>query len=231
MTIGYWLYGKTGAGKSRWAAQNFPEAYWKPSLDKWFDGYMMEQTVIIDDYRPTQDLSFEYLLRLVDRYPLMVQTKGAFVPFVPKRIIITSPRDISETFLHLNHQEDMEQLTRRFPHRLCFDHGTIPHYLQYEPDDTGGHDSVGPPLRRRRTSEETNQANPLGDFREQSSNPELRALYDNDAGIPDYCEALYPEIVDALLELGSYPPTRCLDTRGSTPDLTEAVGSVIDETD
>jgi len=175
MTIGFWLYGKTGAGKSKWAAENFPEAYWKPSLDKWFDGYMMENVVIIDDYRPTQDLSFEYMLRLVDRYPLMVQTKGAFVPFVPKILIVTSPRDISETFSHLSHQEDLDQLTRRFPHRLCFDHGHIDHFLQLlnpdelstyhapranvrlrDPDaDNGAGSSTNDHNRPRRTVEET----------------------------------------------------------------------------
>lgn len=195
MTIGFWLYGKTGAGKSKWAAQNFPEAYWKPSLDKWFDGYMMENVVIIDDYRATQDLSFEYLLRLVDRYPLMVQTKGAFVPFVPKILIITSPRDISETFMHLSHQEDLDQLTRRFPHRLNFDHGHIDHFLQLltpdeqsvyeqmptrtrardpEPDPVRGGDGyrgVEPTsTRARRTAEEATTSTTVGAGLSTSSN-------------------------------------------------------------
>jgi hypothetical protein len=126
MTIGYWLYGETGTGKSRWAAQNFPDAYWKPSDTTWFDGYLGQETVIIDDYRPTKEMSFQFILRLVDRYPLQVPVKGAYVQFAAKRIIFTSPRDIGETFQHLTFlTEDLNQMYRRFPHRLHFRVGTI----------------------------------------------------------------------------------------------------------
>jgi len=205
MTIGYWLFGKTGAGKSRWAHQNFPDAYWKPSLDKWFDGYMMEETVIIDDYRPTQELSFEYLLRLVDRYPLMVQTKGAFVPFVPKRLIITSPRDCLETFSHITHQEDLEQLTRRFPHRLNFDHGNIDHYLQYEPG--GDTDSVGSRGSKRGregdASEETySTISSLDEHSRDSSPRSISGNLSNDAySLPPYASEEAQAAIHSLLRL------------------------------
>jgi hypothetical protein len=127
MTIGYWLYGETGSGKSRWAHQNFPEAYWKPSDMVWFDGYEGQETVIIDDYRPTKEMSFQFILRMVDRYPFMVPVKGAYVQFAPKRIIFTSPRDIGETFAHWEFlkTEDLNQMYRRFPHRLHFRAGSL----------------------------------------------------------------------------------------------------------
>ena len=30
------LYGETGVGKSRWADETYPEAYWKPPNSKWW---------------------------------------------------------------------------------------------------------------------------------------------------------------------------------------------------
>ena len=137
MTIGYWLHGPTGSGKSRWVHQNFPTAYWKPSLDQWFDGYAMEDTVVIDDFRVDvrDHTSLRSLLRLVDRYPLQVPIKGAFVQFVAKRVIITSPDTMEKTFETFTnqYQEDIQQLIRRFPHQLRFDHNvTIPNFLQVE---------------------------------------------------------------------------------------------------
>lgn len=137
MTIGYWLSGATGTGKSRWVHQNFPDAYWKPCLGPWFDGYVNQETVVIDDYRvdAKDHTSLRWLLRLVDRYPLQVPIKGAFVNFAAKRVIITSPHSLEDSFRTFSecYQEDLHQLLRRFPHRLVFDHSvTISNYLQYE---------------------------------------------------------------------------------------------------
>ena len=122
MTIGYWLYGETGTGKSKWAHENFPDAFWKLPDCKWFDGYSEQETVIIDDFRPVKEMSFQMMLRLVDRYPMQVETKGGRVNFAPKRVIITTPKSISETFRHLDfiQEENIQQMKRRFPHQLEF---------------------------------------------------------------------------------------------------------------
>lgn len=54
----------------------------------WFDGYLGQEILLIDDYYGWIPLAF--LLQLLDRYPMQVQTKGGTVPFTSKKIIFTS---------------------------------------------------------------------------------------------------------------------------------------------
>nr|ATP66720.1 Rep [Rodent circovirus] len=79
--------GPPGCGKSRICLESAPNAYWKPR-GKWWDGYDKHEDVILDDFYGW--LPFDDLLRLLDRYPLRVETKGGTVNFVAKRIFITS---------------------------------------------------------------------------------------------------------------------------------------------
>jgi len=81
------LQGPTGTGKSRWALESFPGAYWK-QRSNWWDGYCGQETVVIDEFYGW--LPFDLLLRICDRYPLLVETKGGQVQFLAKRVIITS---------------------------------------------------------------------------------------------------------------------------------------------
>lgn len=111
----YWLYGTTGSGKSRWAWENFPNAYSKDPSNKWWDGYYGQEVVIIDDFRPSKELPFNQLLRLLDRYPLTVEIKGASIQFNAKCIIITTPKNPTQTFERLEWvmEEQINQLLRR----------------------------------------------------------------------------------------------------------------------
>lgn len=104
-----WIYGRTGLGKSKMAHELAPDAYWKMPDNKWFDGYDGEETVIFDDFRSTW-CTFPYLLRLLDRYPMMVETKGGTTQWMAKRIIITSPHHPEHAY---STDEDMQQLIRR----------------------------------------------------------------------------------------------------------------------
>jgi len=110
-TIVKWYYGSTGTGKSRAACDEFPDAYWKAGSSKWWCGYYGQRCVIIDDYRC--DLcTFSNLLRLFDRYPLLVEGKGVSMQFVSETIIVTAPRR-PEDMWSKRTQEDMQQLLRR----------------------------------------------------------------------------------------------------------------------
>lgn len=81
------IQGPTGTGKSKWALDNYPLAYWKPRSD-WWDGYSTQETVVLDEFYGW--LPFDLLLRLCDRYPLNVHIKGGSVNFVAKTLIITT---------------------------------------------------------------------------------------------------------------------------------------------
>lgn len=107
----HWYWGPTGTGKSREAAEKWPDAYYKMPCNKWWDGYNGEETVIIDDYR--KDLcTFAELLRLLDRYAHRVENKGGSIPFCSKRIVITSCKH-PEAIWEGRTEEDLAQLMRR----------------------------------------------------------------------------------------------------------------------
>jgi len=107
----HWWHGSTGSGKSREAFERWPGAYWKPPASKWWDGYDGQDCVIIDDYR--RDMcTFGELLRLLDRYPHYVETKGGTRSFTSHTIVITSPRAPRATWQG-RAAEDLGQLERR----------------------------------------------------------------------------------------------------------------------
>lgn len=81
------IYGPTGTGKSRMCNELYPNPYWK-QRGKWWDNYAHQETVILDEFYGW--LQWDVLLRLCDRYPLLVETKGGQIQFSTKRIVFTS---------------------------------------------------------------------------------------------------------------------------------------------
>lgn len=106
-----WLWGASGAGKSRMAAEMGGEnVYWKDS-EKWWDGYDAHETTIIDDFRPSQ-MKFSALLKLLDRYPLRLEVKGGYRQMLSTKIIITTIVH-PENCYHMETEEPIKQLIRR----------------------------------------------------------------------------------------------------------------------
>lgn len=81
------IQGPTGTGKSKYCMDNYPDAYWK-QRSNWWDGYQNHETVIIDEFYGW--LPFDLLLRICDRYPLQVESKGGQINFTAKTIIFTT---------------------------------------------------------------------------------------------------------------------------------------------
>lgn len=82
------VIGPSGTGKSRYANELAPDAFWKPK-GPWWDGYDGEHTVVIDEMYG-HCFPYTELLQLLDRYPYAVPVKGAVLEFVSRRIIMTS---------------------------------------------------------------------------------------------------------------------------------------------
>lgn len=113
MTRGYWLYGESGSGKSHAACtgETIETHYRFPDDGKWWDDYAGQETVIFDDFRPGQ-VKFAYLLRLIDKYPMVVPRRGASpMPFLAKNVIITCTRAPRDAYAEVD--EDLRQLLRR----------------------------------------------------------------------------------------------------------------------
>lgn len=119
----HWYHGPTGTGKTKTAfevARN-KEPSEEPWVShgglQWFDGYDGHGVVILDDLRP-DDCKFNFLLRLLDRYPLRVPVKGGYRSWRPHTIFITSPFSPIEFICGSN--EDKQQLTRRITNTKDF---------------------------------------------------------------------------------------------------------------
>jgi hypothetical protein len=94
-----WYHGAPGTGKSRKARDSFPDAYFK-AINHWWDGYLGEETVIIDEWELTSGKFIGHHLKIwADRYPFKMEVKGSSLPLQrPKRIIITTNYTIDECF-------------------------------------------------------------------------------------------------------------------------------------
>nr|QGF19362.1 replication associated protein [Antarctic circular DNA molecule] len=94
---GIWFYGPPGTGKSRKARDDFPGAYDK-LMNKWWDGYVDEESVIIDDIDTTHVHMGLFLKRYADHYPFRAEYKGGSKLIRPKHIIVTSNYSIEDIF-------------------------------------------------------------------------------------------------------------------------------------
>lgn len=119
----FWIWGETGVGKtqcafhagSELAPGGADDVWFSPGNLRWFDGYDGQHVAIFDDFRAKQVTSFAFFLRLLDRYPIDVEIKGAYVKFTPSVIFITCPKSPDDEFEQrkLHRPEDIEQLKRR----------------------------------------------------------------------------------------------------------------------
>lgn len=113
MTEGEWIYGPTGVGKSEYAFQ-YDDMYVYPYDNGWWDGYTCQDVVIIDEFRG--QLAFNELLRMVDKHPNYFCRRRCRepMPFVSKKVIITSSCPPWEIYKNLAESDSLKQLYRRF---------------------------------------------------------------------------------------------------------------------
>ena len=93
----YWIYGKTGCGKSRYVRDNHPNSCFFKPQNKWWDGYNGETVVLIDDFDMQGACLGHYLKIWADCYSFVAEVKGNTIKPIINTFYITSqylPRDI-----------------------------------------------------------------------------------------------------------------------------------------
>jgi len=109
-----WYYGPPGTGKSRKAHELMPNAYLKDARTKWWNGYLFQRDVIIDDFGP-QGIDITRLLVWFDRYKCTVETKGGMCALLADNFIVTSnfhPHDVFKCIMGEEHPQ-LPALLRR----------------------------------------------------------------------------------------------------------------------
>lgn len=113
----FWIYGPTGTGKSYLARTlSTPDVYHK-SNTKWWNGYIQQSTVIVNDVRG-DFMSLHDMLNFLDRDPYQVETKGGIIEFNSPVIIFTAPFPPEELYQSKKDTEDLRQLSRRITHKI-----------------------------------------------------------------------------------------------------------------
>lgn len=106
-----WIWGPSGCGKSRYVREHYPTFYNK-GMNKWWDGYMHEETVVLDDMDPKHGEFLGYFLKIwADHYAFNAEVKGGMLRIRPKRIIVTSQYSLDQVFPDSTTQQ---ALFRRF---------------------------------------------------------------------------------------------------------------------
>lgn len=126
----WFLYGPPGCGKTRRAfaecesrvGGSYGLDFVKLCLaDGWFDGYLGQPAVILDDLDGNKSkISLARLLQVLDIYPTLVPIKGDHVPFVSKLVLVTSNYHWSEWYDFTDRAAQYPALVRRFTRVLAW---------------------------------------------------------------------------------------------------------------
>lgn len=119
------FFGTSGQGKSRraeeWAAEN-GYSYWALPIQNngtlWFHNYNGEQVAVLEDF--SGKIHLDQLLRILDRYPCQVPTKGGFVWWCPRFIIITTNVHPLDWYDYTKRADSWNALKRRIHQTINF---------------------------------------------------------------------------------------------------------------
>lgn len=116
---GYYLYGVSGSGKSRYArnlAKEHGHVLYIKNPNKWWCGWNeLCSAVLIDEMsRRNAACLTDYVKRWTDIYPFTAEIKGDSMTIRPKMVIFTSNDSIEDAFGPLMSEEDIKAIRRRF---------------------------------------------------------------------------------------------------------------------
>lgn len=128
--------GDTGLGKTRKVMDDHrddQDFYIAPLSNgtTWFDTYDRHKTVLLDDFAgKASHTTLVSLLRLIDRYPVLVPTKGSHTWWLPNKIVVTTNVYPKDWYSWETRGEQYKALARRFTKVLLF-------YSPLHDDDPG----------------------------------------------------------------------------------------------
>lgn len=105
-----WIWGAAGTGKTTKALKENPGAYIK-GLNKWWDGYVDQEVVIIDDMDPFHKSMARDFKIWGDRNAFPAETKGGSMLILPRKIVVTSNYRIHEVW---DDEVTLAAMNRRF---------------------------------------------------------------------------------------------------------------------
>ena len=118
------FYGKTGTGKTRRALEAGIDVCKKPGDDKWFDGYVDQKILLIDDFAGGRSkMSLSFILQVLDRYPVKLPVKGDFADLVADTVYVTSNIHPRLWYDYESRLEHYNALARRF-HEVWYFNGS-----------------------------------------------------------------------------------------------------------
>lgn len=108
----FWIWGPTGTGKSHSVETTYPDCYKKVMDDlKWFDGYVDEDVIYLEDLDVYHIKWGGMLKRLADKWPMQASIKGSMKYIRPKIVIVTSNYSPEQIW---SDPQTVEPLLRRF---------------------------------------------------------------------------------------------------------------------
>lgn len=118
----HWYWGDAGTGKTQRATLLNADYHIQTPSQKWWDGYKQQHSCILDDFRQ-EDIPFNVLLRILDRYEYNCEIKGGFIQLNSPYIIITSDKAPH----HIWQGNDLSQIKRRIDECWMMKHNEAPY--------------------------------------------------------------------------------------------------------
>lgn len=115
-TLGYWIWGESGLGKTHIAKKNYhPSTHykWEFNDNGWQDNYQQQPIVILEEFRG--QMKYSELLEMIDDNPFYNVSRRCNkpIPFTSKVVIITSSLPPEDVYNNLASKDKLTQLFRR----------------------------------------------------------------------------------------------------------------------